>query len=59
MEIFMLALRSEATEKPNINYIRQLNEHYGKLVSTDFITGWFKKISVPRFVSESQPYPPG
>jgi hypothetical protein len=31
MEIFLLALQLKAPERPNIDYIWQLNEHYGKL----------------------------
>jgi hypothetical protein len=42
-EIFLLALRLEAPERPNLDYIRQLEEYYGKVVSTGFITMWFKK----------------
>jgi hypothetical protein len=43
MEIFLLALCLEAPERTNIDFIQQLNEHYGKLVSNGCITGWFKK----------------
>jgi hypothetical protein len=43
MEIFLLALRLEAPERPNIDYIRQLDEYYGMLVSSGFISTWFKK----------------
>jgi hypothetical protein len=43
MEIFLLALRLEAPERPNIDYIRQLNEYYGKTLSSGFISDWFKK----------------
>ena len=42
-EIFLLSLRLEAPERPNIDYIHQLNEYYGKIVSSGFISDWFKK----------------
>ena len=42
-EIFLLSLRLEAPNRPNLSYIRELQEHYGKTVSTGFITDWFKK----------------
>ena len=42
-EIFLLSLRLESPERPNIDYIRQLEEFYGKLVSTGFISTWFKR----------------
>ncbi len=42
-EIFLLSLRLESPERPNIDYIRQLEEYYGKVVSSGFISDWFKK----------------
>ena len=42
-EVCLLVLRLEAPERPNLDYIRQLEEYYGKVVSTGFITVWFKK----------------
>jgi hypothetical protein len=42
MEIFLLALRLEHPERPNIDYIRQLNQFYGRTVSSGFISDWFK-----------------
>jgi hypothetical protein len=43
MEIFLLALwLVEAPERPNVDYIRQLNECYRKTVSSGFISDWFK-----------------
>jgi hypothetical protein len=42
-EIFLLSLRLEAPERPNLDYIRQLDQYYGKLVSSNFISMWFKK----------------
>jgi hypothetical protein len=45
-EIFFLFLLCllEAPERPNLDYIRQLELYYGKLVSSGFISTWFKKI---------------
>jgi hypothetical protein len=43
MEIFLLALHLEHPERPNVDYIRQLKEFYGKTVSSGFISEWFKK----------------
>jgi hypothetical protein len=43
MEIFLLALQLEAPERPNMDYIWQLNEYYGFTVSSGFISNWFKK----------------
>jgi hypothetical protein len=42
-DIFLLSLRLEAPQRPNIDYIRQLEQYYGTTVSTGFITNWFKK----------------
>jgi hypothetical protein len=42
MEIFLLALWLEAPERPNVNYIWQLNEYYRKTVSSGIISDWFK-----------------
>jgi hypothetical protein len=43
MEIFLLALCLEAPERPNIDYIQQLDEYYRKSVSSGFISNWSKK----------------
>jgi hypothetical protein len=46
MEIFILALlwlELEHPERPNIDYIRQLSQLYGKTVSSGFISEWFKR----------------
>jgi hypothetical protein len=58
-EIFLLSLCLEAPERPNLDSICQLEHYYGKLVSTGFILTWFKKKSVPQFVSKTKPYPLG
>ena len=42
-EIFLLSLRLEARERPNLDYIRQLDQYYGKVVMSNFISMWFKK----------------
>jgi hypothetical protein len=35
-EIFLLSLHLEAPKCPNMDYIRQLDQYYGKLVQTNF-----------------------
>jgi hypothetical protein len=42
-EIFILSLRAEDGRTPNLEYIRQLNLSYGRVVSSSFISYWFKK----------------
>jgi hypothetical protein len=42
-EVFLLALRTEKPNRPNLDYIRELDRMHGTLVSTTFITQWFKK----------------
>jgi hypothetical protein len=41
-EIYMLALRAEDPKQPNIDYIKELYESYGRMVSSSFITRWFQ-----------------
>jgi transposase len=41
-EWFLLALRAEKPNRPNNDYIIRLYEHHGKLVSSTFISRWFK-----------------
>jgi hypothetical protein len=42
-EMFLLALRAESPKRPNIDYIKELYETYGRVVSSSFISRWFKK----------------
>jgi hypothetical protein len=42
-EVFLLALRTEKPNRPNLDYIRQLERRYGTKVSSPFITKWFQK----------------
>jgi hypothetical protein len=42
-EVFLLALRTEMPNRPNLDYIRELHARYGTKVSSGFITEWFKK----------------
>jgi hypothetical protein len=41
-ELFLLALRAEKPARPNTDYVAQLYTWYGTLVSTSFISLWFK-----------------
>ena len=42
-EVFLLALRTEKPNRPNLDYIRELHGRYGILVTSSFITRWFQK----------------
>jgi hypothetical protein len=50
MEIFLLDLCLEHPERPNIDYIQQLNKFFGKTVSSDSLRSGSKKVSVLWFV---------
>jgi transposase len=41
-ELFLLALRSESPGRPNTDYMSQLSMFYGTVVSSNFISEWFK-----------------
>jgi DNA-binding Lrp family transcriptional regulator len=41
-ELFLLALRSEKPARPNREYVAHLATYYGTVVSTSFISEWFK-----------------
>jgi hypothetical protein len=41
--VFLLSLRAETPNRPNKDYCRRLNETYGRHVSPQFISDWFKK----------------
>ena len=41
-EVFLLALRSEDPSRTNLEYIHQLAATYGRVVSSSFISNWFK-----------------
>ena len=40
-EMFLLSLRAEDATRPNLDYIKNLYETYGRVVSSPFITTWF------------------
>jgi hypothetical protein len=42
-EVFLLALRTEIPNRPNLSYIQELDGRHGAKVSSAFITQWFKK----------------
>ena len=42
-EVFLLALRAEDPTRTNLEYIQLLQSTYGRLVSSTFISTWFKK----------------
>lgn len=42
-DVFLLSLRAEDPGRPNLDYIAHLQEAYGKTVSSQFISNWFKK----------------
>ena len=42
-EVFLLALRAETPNRPNLDCIREPDRRCGAKVSTAFITEWFKK----------------
>ena len=42
-EVYLLALRAEDPSRTNLEYIQCLQSTYGRLVSSSFITKWFKK----------------
>ena len=41
-ELFLLALRSQNPQRPNLDYIRQLYDYSGTKVSSTFISQWFQ-----------------
>jgi hypothetical protein len=41
--VFLLSLRAESPSRPNKDYARRLFEAYGRHVSPQFISDWFKK----------------
>jgi hypothetical protein len=41
-ELFLLALRSGKAARPNREYVAHLATYYGTVVSTTFISEWFK-----------------
>ena len=41
-ELFLLALHSEKPSRPNSEYVAHLATYYGTVVSTSFISEWFK-----------------
>jgi hypothetical protein len=42
-EVFLLALRTEKPNRPNLDYIRELDRGHGTKVLSPFITKWFPK----------------
>ena len=42
-EVYLLALRAEDPTRTNLEYIHLLSTTYGRVVSSSFITSWFKK----------------
>ena len=41
--VFLLALRTEKPNRSNLDYIRELHRRNGTLVTSSFVTRWFKK----------------
>jgi transposase len=42
-ELFLLALRAENPARPNSDYVAQLYTFYGTMVSTSYISEWYKR----------------
>jgi hypothetical protein len=41
-EEYLLGLRADAPNRPNLDYVSSLHQRFGKMVSSSFLTKWFK-----------------
>ena len=42
-ELFLLSLHADDCSRPNASYMKELNDNFGKKISSQFVSNWFKK----------------